>query len=580
MRWLVSFLVFTLFFGLYFIQLPLSGSLPGKVDSWFYVATFEYLMAVVKAYGIGLEFGNSLYPESSHLPFGNFSPGLAAIYGFFRVLGLDIIWSFWALLSITFAGNAIGASALFHSLRIRFWSSICAGLLVACNNYTIANIDNIDALFWTPGLLSVASVIRFDRGGGSSLQKASLLLGSQMLFSSYLFLLSGILWIPYIVKWTFQVVARVFEHNWTVLITPFPVVAIFMSPFVYLYFVEGGLTDSFNPAAMDGVGAFTGLHLSDLISYLPSTIYSNIFIEVGDNWYEKTHCAGLGLLLPMLGLLGLLRMKSRFLWLGLFVFFLLVAIGPILYVQGREFQTPMFWVSQLIEFNRFFRINIRALLAVILFLGLGFAVVLNKSKFAGVVVALTLTALIENIPFRHRKYSSSRIIEHTSSAEDIIGFTSDDVVLHLPSSFYTSLHPSFGHIDLKCVDAETEVIREYSYMLFQAMTGAKVVNGFTGFIPKSRIENQIKIFKLDDESCRTALLAENEICYVLLHLDWMKTGCDWGSEDYFRDAFKECDIVMSTDRFILLKINSIESTQNQESGKVLRNLRAKGDICR
>lgn len=555
MKWFATFLVFLFLFGLYFIEIPIADSLPGKVDSWFYVATFEYVIEALKAIPTGMRFGNSLHPESSHLPFGNFSPGLAVIYGAFRFVGFDMIWSFWALLSITFAGNAIGASILFHSLKIRFWPAVSAGILVSCNNYTIANIDNIDALFWTPGLLSIASLVGFDRGFKSSLSEASLLLGSQILFSSYLFLISSLFWFPYVAKWVFQIATRVFERKWIHLLVPFFVISVFISPFLYMYFLAEGLTAGFNPAAMEGVDAFTGLHIPDLVSYLPSTLYSNIFIEVENNWYEKAHCAGLGFLFPLAGLVGLFNLKRGFFRFGLFLIFLMIAIGPVFYYEGLEIKTPVFWLSSFIEFNHFFRINIRALLAVVVLLGFGFAYLLSiKERSLWVMLALTVVVLVENVPLHHRTYASREIIDHVAAAASILTFAPDDVILNLPSSFYTSLHPSFTDVKAEYNDPEMEVVHEYSYMLFQTMTGASVLNGFTGFIPNSRIENQIKILQLDNDSIRNALFLGNNIDYVLLHLDWMYDTDGWGSENFFIHAMKEHDVVFENEHFKLFRV--------------------------
>lgn len=555
MKWLATFLAFLFLFSLYFIELPFSGSLPGKVDSWFYVATFEYLIQCIEAALKETEFGNSLYPEISHLPFGNFSPGLALIYGACRFMGLDIIWSFWALLSITFAGNALGSSILMHSLKIRFWPAVCASVIVACNNYTVANVDNIDALFWGPGLMSIGSLIRFEKGDKKSLWEASLLLGSQLLCSSYLFLISSIFWVPYALKWAFQLIARVFQRESIQLFIPLMVLPAFIFPFFYIYFFQEGLTDSFNPAAMEGVGAFTGLHLPDLISYLPSSLYSNVFIEVGNNWYEKAHCAGLGFLFPAVGIIGLFKLKHRVFGFGSLIIFLLIAIGPILYYHESEIKTPLYWLSDLIAFNHFFRINIRAILAIILLLGIGYAFMLGRyERSSWMMLILPVAALLENIPLHHRTYGSSEIIKHTEAASRIGAFKPNDVILHLPSSFYTSLHPSFADFNFHYQDPELEVMYEYSYMLFQSITGTNVLNGFTGFIPNSRIENQVNIFRLDNDSCRHTLLKDNQIGYVLLHLGWMHNNEGWGSEAFFSNAMNKHDVIFESEQFRLFRV--------------------------
>lgn len=547
-----TLLLFFLLFGLYFCVLPLSGSLPGKVDSWFYVSTFEYLSHRLSAFIHGQPFGNCLYPETSHLPFGNFSPGLGLIYWIFRSLGLNILWSSWAITVIIFASNAIGVTLLARILKISWPYAWVAGLVVAFNNYTIANIDNLDALFWSPGLLSISCILLYANGKKQFLIPSFILLGIQITVSSYLFVISAILWIPILVQLAQkkQLISKLPELALTSLI-----LLLFVAPFGYLYFVKGGLTDSYNPADAEGVWAFTGLHLQDLFTYLPHSLYSTFFHTASNDWNDKTHCVGIGFLFPIIGLIGLGKFKSGFpygKWVALF--FLLLAIGARISMNDNVYITPVYPLMKTLGFEHLFRINIRAIQPVILLLGLGMAGLLQKygNKVLFLVAAIIL---VENVPAKLRTYPSLQIIEHVESAVQFAQLDPMDIVLNLPSSFYSDQYPGFVKLNLKPIDIEVEVVREFSYMLFQAETGTRVINGFNGFIPKSRMTNQMNILMLDNDSCRETLVRTNEIEYILLHLDWLDKDSPSGGRAYFQNVLKNYTEVRKNDHFILYRTN-------------------------
>lgn len=550
-----AFLFFTLLFGSYFVQLPLSGSLPGKVDSWFYVATFEYLIEGFKATIGGQPFGSSLYPEKSHLPFGNFSPAMGVVYACFRLLGTNVVWGFWGLTTFVFATNAFGASMVARAMGTKWVWAIVVGLFVTFNNFSLANLDNLDGLFWGPGLIAIALAVKAYHGVQLKLNWISLALGIQMMASGYMFLFSVLLVTPLIILrlWSERTNLR---STLLKVFSALAILSILLFPFVWFYFINGGITNTFNPAeSSKSIWMHTGIRFADLFTYLPYNVLSTFFRTAGDNWYEKFHCAGIGFTLPVFGVLGIVRSgkKTHLTWWA--AFFLILAIGPLFKMGEHIIPTPAYPIFKWLRLHSLIRLNLRAFLPVIACLSLGVVFLLGNWKTHRLIPSIiVLLILVENIPYKLRSYQSAQLLEHIDSSSSIITYQREAVILHLPTSFYSDVVPEFQQLRIEPKSSEEDVIREYAYMLFQATTGTNVVNGFTGFIPQSRIENQLKILSLADKDSCERLMEQNQIEHILIHLAWTNESNGWGSENYFREALSEYEIIYEDNDYILFNV--------------------------
>jgi hypothetical protein len=547
-------LLLLVFSGLFFLQLPLSDSLPGKLDSWFYVSTYEYILGWAQAHWQGLPFGNSLYPENSHLPFGNFSVGMGLVYMLPRVMGLDVIWSFYVLTVLVYWTNALFAMLLAQYWKVGLPASIFVGFFTAYNNYTLSNLDNLDGLCWGPGLFALCLLGRFlNNGKLGGIWIAAGMLGLQLYFSSYMFLLSGMVGL-------FMVL---FSLNNETLKKPYLLLhfigsvflgLLLISPFLYLYLFFPVVQEAYNPAEDPAVMKFTGLHLLDLFTYLPKTVYSMVFHQADADWYSKAHCAGVGILFPIFGLWGLFRWKKNRLFLILLLIVLLIlAIGPIFFIHNWEIPGPSYPIMEGLGLRKLFRINIRAWLPVIFLLALGVGYLMRGLSFRYVVL-IGLLAVLENLPISLPTYESKAVIERVIRLTEFPHISAKDVVLHLPSSFYSSFYEPYQSMGYEYPDVETEVLQEYSYMLHQAWTGSSTINGFVAFIPRTRMKNQRRILRLENALEKEALISENQISYVLIHKWAIQNQNGWGSEKYFLEAFHKMEIVQESDEFILIRI--------------------------
>lgn len=542
------------FSAIFFVQLPLQHSLPGKLDTWFYISTYEYIIGWLEALLNGHSFGNSLYPESSHLQFGNFSVGMGLVYILARVAGLDVIWSFYILTVLVFWGNAIGVTLVSRHFKLSSGSALVVGFLTSFNNYTLSNLDNLDGLCWAPGLLGLYYLGKFlDFGSPRYIWTFSILSGIQLYFSSYMFLLSGVAVLVALPSMIWQISnnMKLIGHAFGAAL----VGMILILPFVYLYMVMPEVKQAYNPATDPEVLKFTGLHWIDLFTYLPYTLYSNIFKTAGSDWYGLAHSAGIGLVFPLVGALGLMHIRNlkRYLIL-LFFLYILLAIGPVLFVRELEIPNLTYPVLEGLGLRNLFRINIRAWLPAIFILALGFGVVIDRIRSKWALLVFAIVAL-ENLPLRLSAHESDDILARVLRSTQIHHFSADDVVLHLPSSFYSSFYAPFKKEGVSFPDAEPEILQEYNYMLHQAWTGANSLNGFVAFIPKSRMENQMRILALEDAQSKDLLIRQNHINYILIHKWAICNSVGWGSEGYFSKAFQNLEVVYESNDFKLLAVD-------------------------
>lgn len=549
---------FLIIISLYFIQLPLNGSLPGKIDNWFYVYVQEYLIEKMKNHSIG----TSVYPESSFFPFGNLSIGFSIFYFPVRRLGLDVIWSFWWLTSVIYTLNAYGFYKLTSYFSIKRKIGFIGGLLFALSNYFIANSDNLDGLSCGFGLLSIYMLVKSNYFRKPQLLIfVAFLLGFQMYFSSYMFMLSGIVCAVYAMFYFIKSKDKFLWFRYYFLLIVIVLIMIF--PFVNIYFFKSGLIDSSNPVNIGDADKYTNLYWKDLFRYLEGNIlYGNIFLVTKDYWLDKLHTLGIGLSVLIMGCFGIWKIPHRTFVYLLISIGLLLSIGPQIEIFGFEIKNLLFVILNFFSIDNLFRINIRSFIIILFCVWLGWSYILNKIVlefgYRKVFILVVFLAYIENIPASLKIYSSRELIDYAHEVKNLDFINSKDVVLNLPTYIYSSLYPEFYTKISDLPDSDIEAVIEHQYMLHQAWGNWNTINGIPGFLPKSRIKNQEDVLKIENPIIRNELLNRNNISFIILHKKFVYMLKGGKSLLDYEVILNEYDKVFDNGEMTVYKTNSIQ----------------------
>lgn len=530
--WLALYLVI---FAVVFLQFPLQGSLPGKLDTWFYLNAFRSIGNYLQAWLTGVPVGTALYPEAALYLFGNYSFGQSVFYLPFQWLGMNDIWAYYCFAVCLFALNAWSVMALAGVWIKSRPAAFAAGLIFASTNFMFGNLDNPDAIFLAPGIAAVWALWKWSETRNPAfVLLAGLLGGAEVYFSSYAFLFTAVL-----MAVTLVFTARQWA-SWRMVATGLAGFAMFLLviwPYCDMYIFTDRLSSGYNPAHSIKVADAVSLTWEDLFTPLPDNLFYAYRAKQEDNWIFKAKSAFTGFLIPLLGIIGWAFIRRRGWFIAAFVVFVLLAIGP--YVGQNDHKAPLYFLYEHFHIHNLFRISIRAYFFAILVLVVPAVFLAHRWSqrtpwprlvFAGFVVLM----LAENVPLKLRTYNSAELMQLSRELPD---FDNGAVLLNLPSSFYSGHIPGFRYpCEESKVNYEFEFLREYQYVYQQTVHEANTVNGFPGFIPHTRMRNQRWIQDVGSQGYLDSLIHYNKLDYLVWHKA-MENGCDYsGLMDFFSNS--------------------------------------------
>lgn len=557
-RLFIPLLLYLGVFLVLFLQFPVNGSLPGKVDTWFFLTAFNDINLFLEAVINGSEHtGNSLYPESNVFSFGNYSFGQALFFLPFKWMGCTDIWAYYLFFSLLFSWNSWSVFKIAEYFGLQRVYAFVAGLLFSCSNYVFGNMDNPDAIFLSIGFFGFyffLQQLKRQKFGYTLLAYG--LIGTEVYFSSYGFLFACIAsFLAGIVHYKILLSYVQIKRN----AIGIALLLLILTPYLWIYMFGDALVNAYNPAADISALQSIGLKWNDFFHPLKyNLIYPSVELQ-NYNWLYKSKSVFLGVFFPLCGLYGLFSFKgtNRKLLLTILLLFFLLAIGPFMPFNNNGDPSPLYWIYKKFYLHQYFRINIRAFLMCVLMLSIGASYTLQyialRRKSILVSAGIFFLILVENVPYKFEKYDSKNLME-TSILEP--AFNKEDVVLHLPSTFFSGTFPGF---ELVCEGAqdnyEFEIIREYLYMYGRTKHGGSSVNGFSGFIPQSRMHNQELILEIMHPGILEELVDLNNISHIVVHKDFF-TGCNQDEIISFLHDTPFLILVHQTDNHLLFKTTS------------------------
>lgn len=530
-------LIYAIFFLLLFLQFPLNDSLPGNCDSLFVIAWGnDYLNRIISSF-VETSAGVFLYPEAHFYRFGESSFGTVGIFMLFKLFGLNDIWAYYFYISSLFIFTAFGIFLL-GSLYVKNRSSaFFGGLFFTCSTFVLANIDDFSVVCYAGPAFSAFFLKKYFIGKNNRhFIYTAIIGGLQAYVNLYVFCYQTII---LLVMFLLNIKKEHWRLSLKSIISGFVIYIALPMPFVLLYYFT--LTSgSFHDIWMD-------LQLIDGAILRPDnllgSLQNNIIYPVRDayyegitSWTESRKRAFIGLLVPLLALIGIFRRnKHCTTWIIAATLGLLLCLGIDL---GIGWEKRVVSVTHLmINFFpdvQFVRMPLRAFLiflfslSIIAAVGFDVCIVgLQKLKRKSIVSLVLFPTIIfgimilENVPFPMAKYPLKKYVQIPTGYAKFFKNKKNSIVLDLPTSLWS------GNTSDLVFDYSREVI----YMIWQTYHKQNSVVGVNGYYPQQRVDLQEKVLKLPAESSFKYLKNLN-VEYVAFHKQMIMPEMD----EYYKMA--------------------------------------------
>jgi len=510
------FCLFLLFFGALFLQFPLAGSLPGYTDTWLYVGLFNDYGNHIQSWFTGQPLGHCLYPSAPPYAYLEPSYASAVFFLFFKLLRFDDLWAYYGFLVSIFTLNATAAFVLAKHYLGQNAPAMFAALVFAASSFALGNIENQNALVYFPALISIYHFRTFLlRQQSAHLVVAMIAGGLQIYFGTYTFIFqSVVLFLMGLVHYR----AMFFANGWLMVLKAIPIYMLLALPYMVVYLMNPELGEFYNPSRNDlsALNAFS-LNLSDFYRVLPNNLLYPIQQDIPQIFVYNLRSASLGVMLYTLALVGFFSKSGfRFEAVLIGIVSLIVALGPILLINGEAITMPMGWLYELLDISAFIRHPSRMFFITILMLSLlaGYGLKNLAARFGlpiyGLVAIASLVFIIENVPFLFEKFDSKQYIVDANPYPHIVPSPGKNaVVLELPSSL------DFDSNDLG--KPLNQFSREYLYMYWQSKHRQHGLNGAVAFFSPQRLQNAALSASLPNTEALLTLIETNGIDYIVYH---------------------------------------------------------------
>ena len=481
---------FALFFLLLLLPLPLHRSIMGSTDTLLGVGLSDSYSNAIAAKVTGMPLGRAMYPAEP-ARFGEAGVGAAGIFMLYRALGMDDVWALFLFQATLLTLTALATFLVAREYIGRAAPAVFAAVAFATSNFMWSNIDDLPIHFYCFPLLALFYLKRaINSGRGADAWRGAVLGGAQAYFSFQVFayqsLLLGIVALCNIgtIRQHFSW-RRLWPVLGTYLLLPLPVLTFYLISALHLHALDMW-TD---PGSL----ALYRLHLTDLITQLPHKLITYPFVTVLSrpqnvmhawNWGLVRDSAFIGLLIPLLGMIGLAsrpRVAIELLLIGLVGLFL--ALGRVIEVGDHRITSPLQYVYDLVPLLSYVRVTLRSfaltVFAMSVLAGLGLCRLLTRRgtrpvvQFAGVAAA-TLFVLGENVSWPLNPGEIIPYPEAPSGYVDFFKSRPNAVILDLPST--STSWP--GYVD------------DIVYLLWQTKHRRSILGGVNGYYPASRLETQ------------------------------------------------------------------------------------------
>ncbi|MCB9231936.1 MAG: hypothetical protein H6581_09750 [Bacteroidia bacterium] len=550
---MVPFLFYLLFFLALFLQFPLSGSLPGNMDTWLYLAEFNL-------YGNQLLSFLGLAPDAvPNFPEGNISlygepcygPGL--VFLLVKLFVRSDLWSWYVFISLLFSSSAYGAFLLADEFVKDKKSSLLAGFFFASSNFALASLDQPNAFAFFPAFVCLTFLIRFlKRQKRNHLIWAMLAGGLQVWFSSYIFVFLSLI-MGLILLSRFRAIWKN-RPVWAPLLTWSWIFILLALPFVWLFVWKSRMPEVYREIHTLDLLQLLSLDPIDLLRPLPRNLIYPAQSQFEGTELYQWRSAHLGILVWIFAILGVWKSgKTNFGWVLVGLAGLFLAMGPLVELGNYQINSPMKWIYLWIPPLKYLKHISRAFfmcsLALSFFAAEGVLVISQRfgKRFFGAVLLILLIFWIENVPAGLEKFSSRKFLDLPPELTDKLRSNREGTVLFLPA-----YAPFFPEENSPEKEYENGRRMEYIYMYWQTQIMHNSPNAANSYIPvqRQKLQEEIDLFRESGNPSR--LINLNQLGWVVVS----KSASLWNGDNLVEKFLSPGlgQLEFSNEKFALIRV--------------------------
>jgi len=471
-----------------------AGQLPGPYDSWFNLSLCREWINTLSAFWHGLKPTYLFWPEHGLAAYSEPSPLLMPFYLLSNCVFIDPFEAYLGFIALLWSLNVVGAAFFAKGILKDWTAALLCGILFGWSNYFFAQIEHPNAFFWGfffPAILFLNQSL--NKGNWKYWMAFAFMVILQAYSSttvlSYLFVVSILIVLFSWKNWTFQ------SMQWVKMLLTICMITFFIYPLINFYLFSDFFKEAYNPAVGSSASVTSNLHFTDFFHAAPGNIWLPSHPELSFSLLARIRSAYPGIILVIGALLMICRKSTADPTVKPWVFLLgisgfVLSTGSDWNIGDVRIPMPMKWFYDYAGDSTFLRTPIRAYFLLIMALSLASAYVIS-SRLRILSPVFLILYLIECVPWAAKGVPAREISPEQKQITAIQNAAAEGPVLHLPSVILSGIPEKQPYPD--------RMSREYIYDYWQTAHRLNSVNGYTGFLPYSRLQTDalLKAGKFD-----------------------------------------------------------------------------------
>ncbi|MCB9204954.1 MAG: hypothetical protein H6603_08260 [Flavobacteriales bacterium] len=541
--------LYLLFFLTYFVQYPINGSLPGNLDTWWFIHVFEQLN-FAKLFEDSQHSGIAGYPDGNLLLLGDFSLATSFIFNLIHLLIANKIIAYYILVSLIFSLNSFSMFVLgkhfFYRIGVRFYT----GFVFGAGPFFIGGIDNLGAFTVYPAVLGLHFFL-------NCLQRQNIgdLLGFtsfailQIFSGYYFFVLGGLICLILFLEKSVR--QKEMPLSGPMVLASVVALCVFIS-FSMLYHHKISELSAVNPIDVFNEETIRLLPRDLFRPHSNNLIYKQVPVRENFEVLNGIHSLFMGWLVWILAFVAIVKSQSnyKFILVLLLIAGVVIAFGASVEIFGTTFKMPMYYVFKYLD-SGVIRVSIQAYfishLALCILAGLGFSTVMTYVKTPILYIVFPVIFVVECLAFPLPSYNSQPYLNISNEYQRVIDRHSNrsiQTILDLPSSLYSDV----------CLNDDLYPYSiDFIYTNWQTQHHHNILNGRAGFIPFNRLVVDSLVQNLDSSESMSKLISDYGLTMISVHKWLMCEKSGMNKFGYLQEK-TELQVVLDSDSLLVLTV--------------------------
>lgn len=514
------YLIYFVFFALLFLQFPLNNSLPQNIDTWFNLAAFQNFSNQITSFFNGSELGVTMYPYRDAFRNGDPTWGSSLIFNLIEYIINNKMWSYYLFMVFLYSFNALSVFLVIDFFVRNSKASFFGGFAFAASNYSLALMDNQNAIFLSFVFLSIFNFLKYSESGKTQqLIYAAITGGLSIHFCGY-----SIIYMP-IMLFFVSVYLYFTNKDFKILNTWLIYGAIFILLVAPIFLYVKSYKSQSTESLINNMLPYS-LHFSDFFRAIKGNMLLDLKSDLPNVWQYNSRAVYCGISIFITAFLFLLKSGNKWFkisFISMFLSCMVFALGPKINFLNHTIYMPQYFVFKYLDFSLFFRNPVRiyqlCIFIVCLFSASWWSKFISGKKYqlGWIAVAMTIY-MLENLPRSFEKFSSYKYIEAPNALKVFFQNKSDVILAQFPSGITFS--------DKDVISGINPINRDFIYMYWATEVGYSTVNGFTSAYNDIRFKNDSLMSLYEYDIILKEFLSVNKINFVTYHFTLNTKGED------------------------------------------------------